>query len=630
MNVSSADQQICQEVYGLLKKGLSDRIDLVYPWSTKRHIWSTDSSTAQNQKDRSILVGLLIKPDQAFRAVDHGPAIEDKAKAAAYRQFWGEKAELRRFRDGSMLETLIWARDSELSIIEQIVRYVIGRHMGQEFLERLEIFGDMFGLYLSDPGPPNPAPPITTAFENMEKDIRNMDGLPLQVRQVSATGAELRYAAVTRGPNTQPSARRQSDPPADICVQFEGSARWPNDIAAVQRTKIAFLLKMGELLEQNTRDLTARVGLENQSHELLNNAFLDVVYPDGSAFRVRIHHERELSMLESALKNKTAEIGPHEEIVLATAVYKRTFVQAQLHTQAVRTLLTRHPLLSPSMRLMKKWRDSHLLSAHISDELIELLTIRTFVLPYPYQAPGSLRTAFFRTLAFIARWDWPNEPLIVDFNDSMTRKAIDAINLRFEAWRKIDPAMNRVIMFAASNHDPDGITWTENNPSKVVAVRFTELARAASHLAQEQGLYIQPETLFTPSTAEYDFVIHLNPKFRFGGPGSDHKKPAFKNLQIQGVEDVSLVGYSPVKLYIEELRSRYGNDVLFFFDETNGPMIAGLWNPQTGLRAWKVNVSYSTMPMIEDGEEKITINKTATLHDIGKLGGNMITSIEVR
>ncbi|KAL8832408.1 MAG: hypothetical protein Q9191_000280 [Dirinaria sp. TL-2023a] len=624
------DQRFREQVYGLLKQGLGDRIYLAYPWTTKRHVWSTDLSTHQNPEDRNILVGLLFRPDQAFRAVDHGPATEDKEKAAAYRQFWGEKAELRRFRNGSMLETLIWTRDSELSIIEQILRYIISRHLGQEFLDGLEIFGDMFGHFLSDPGPLNPAPPITTALENMEKEIRNTDGLPLQVRQVSATGAELRYAAVKRGPNSQPLARRQSEPPADVCVQFEDSARWPNDIAAVQRTKIAFLMKMGELLEQNTRDLTARVGLENQSHELLNNAFLDVVYPHDSAFRVRIHHERELSMLESALKDKTAEMGPREEIMLATAAYKRTFVQAQLHTQAVRTLCTRHPLLSPSMRLMKRWRDSHLLSGHISDELIELVTIRTFILPYPYQAPGSLSTAFFRTLAFISKWDWRHEPLIVDFNDSMTSQAIDAIRLRFEAWRKIDPAMNRVIMLAASNHDPDGITWTVHNPSKVVAARFTELARAATDLANEQGLQTQPDILFTPSTAEYDFVIHLHPKFSARSLDADQKKPAFKNLQMQGIEDVSLVGYSPMKLYVEELRSRYGNDVLFFSDETEGSVIAGLWNPQTRRRPWKVNIPYSTMPMMEDGEENITINKPATLHDIAKLGGDLVTRIEMR
>ena len=529
-----------------------------------------------------------------------------------------------------MLETLIWAQDSGSSIIEQITRYILHRHLGPEAVKGLGIIENLFNSFISDPGPPNASPAIANAFETLEKDIRGMEGLPLQVRQVSAASAQLRYASLTCSPNAPLSQRSKNTPPADICVQFEGSARWPNDIAAVQRTKIAFLLKIGELLESGNESLTARVGQENEKHKLFNSAFLDIVYPNGATFRLRIHHERERSILETALKDKTTEVGKREEIASAIAAYKRTFVQAPLHTQAVRSLCTRYPLLSPSMRLMKRWRDSHLLSGHISDELIELFTIRTFVTPYPYQAPGSLMTAFLRTLTYISKWDWHVDPLIVDFNGVMTIKDVDGIRLRFEAWRKIDPAMNRIAMFAASNLDPDGITWTEQDPSKVVAARFTGLARAACNLVKEQALQIRAASLFVPSMAEYDFVIHLNVRFTEGNQGLETKKPAFKNLQLENTEATSLVGYDPVKLYIEELRSLYGSNVLFFHDEMGGSAIAGLWNPQTGPRAWKVNIPYSTIPLMEDGEEKISINKAATLNDIARLGADMISRIELR
>ena len=43
-------------------------------------------------------------PDHANRIVDKGPPADHAAEAAAFRAFWGEKAELRRFQDGSILE----------------------------------------------------------------------------------------------------------------------------------------------------------------------------------------------------------------------------------------------------------------------------------------------------------------------------------------------------------------------------------------------------------------------------------------------------------------------------------------------------------------------------------------------
>jgi len=613
----------------VLNNGLGDRIKLICPWFTNQSTWLTSSPAPQKHRHVTISIGLLLRPDQAFRVVDHGPPTESKAVAAAFRQFWGEKAELRRFNDGSILETLIWAQKSEASIIEQIVRYVIQRHVGFEALEGLRVVENLFNGFITDPGPPNVSPEMLSAFETLEKNIRRIEGLPLQIRQMNAASAELRYASLACGPNTPLSQRLNSKQPADVCVQFEGSTRWPNDIAAVQRTKIAFLLKMGELLESNKEGLTARVGLENEKHRLLNNVFLNIIYLNGAAFRVRIHHERESNMLESALKDKITEVGKREEIAFAVSAYKRTFVQAPAHTQAVRTLCTRYPLLSPSMRLMKRWRDSHLLSGHISDELVELLIIRTFVNPYPYQAPGSLMTAFLRTLNNISKWDWHVDPLIVDFSGAMNTKDIDAVKLRFEGWRRIDPAMNRIAMFAASDIDPDGITWTEHSPSKVVAARFTVLARAAYSLAKEQELDLEAEALFTPSMAEYDFIIHLNARFTNGKQGFEKKQTAFKNLQFENSGDTSLIGFDPTQLYIEELKSMYGGNVLFFH-EIGGSEIAGLWNPQTGPRPWKVNISYSTIPVVKAGEEAISINKAATLHDIASLGGDLVANIDVR
>lgn len=221
----------------------------------------------------------------------------------------------------------------------------------------------------------------------------------------------------------------------------------------------------------------------------------------------------------------------------------------------------------------------------------------------------------------------------MDFNGEMGSKEIDAINLRFEAWRKIDPAMNRVVMFAASNIDPDGITWTDLGPLKVVAARFTSLARAAAAVAKEQGLDIDPQALFAPSMVDYDFVVHLDPKFVGGQQGPEKAaEPVFKNLKTQAQEGKSLAGFNPVRMYVDELRTLHGSSIVFFYNEQGGSVIAGLWNPQTGPRPWKIGLHYNTMPVASsgDGEGYVSINKSATLHDIARLGGDMVSRIEVK
>ena len=530
---------------------------------------------------------------------------------------------MRRFKDGSIRESLIWSSsDSIGNVLKQIVVYVVRRYLGKDAVDSIELTGESYDRLLRShkPATNNPSTlfhTIMSAFERIEKEVRGLQGLPLQIRQISAADAQLRYSSL-KVPNLLPSQSQKA--PASICVQFEGSGRWPDDITAVQRTKIAFLVKMGELLEESTNGLIAQLGLENRNQNRINIAFLDVHYPPGIAFRLRIHHERELSLLERLLKDTSHTAASREETASALSTYRRVFIDKPNHTQAIRTLSTRFPLLSHSIRLVKQWRDSHMLSTHLSDELIELLTVRTFVQPYPWPVPGSVMTSFLRTVTFISKWDWQNEPLIVDFNGEMTSPEIEAVNLRFEAWRRIDPAMNRVAVFAASNLAPSGITWTEMGPSK-----------AACNMLKEQGPNLEPEALFVASMADYDFIVYLKSSSTRNN-SRETRQSAFKNLHAQSDQAKNLSGLDPVQLFLRELEVMYGSNVLFFSDEQGGSLIAGLWNPQTGPRPWKVNLAYSTKPVVRLGDEEsqISINRTATLHDIARLGGDMVSRIEVK
>lgn len=632
----------CSTLHRVLATALGDRAILIFPRPAQLGPWPiVDLKGCMLDKDAStVLVGVLTDSTQVDRIVDRGPPAEDKKAASAFRQFWGEKAELRRFKDGSILESLIWSeKPEEKSILQQIIGYAVGRHLGQGVAEGIDFVGEPFdqmlpmhyGVVSSSPAIYQP---LLGAYEVLEKQMRGMEGLPLQIRKISSSCADLRYASIMP---FIPNQTRVPCHPMDIIVQFEGSARWPDDLSAIQRTKIAFLFKIGEFLEVSVPRLSTQLGLENEGKMLLNMAFLDIVYPDTAiAFRLRIHHDRELTLLERQLKDKSEDPRSREHAASAVSAYKRGFIQAPAHTQVLRSLCTRFPLLSPTMRLMKHWCNSHLLSDHVDEEFIELLTVRTFVCPYPWQTPGSLRTSFLRTLMFIAKWDWRLEPLIVDFNGDMTAEDIGAITVRFEAWRKIDPAMNRTVMVAASNLDPEGITWTKHGPSKLVATRLTSLAKAANRVVKDQGLDLNVGPLFKHSLEDYDFVLHLNPNIYDEWGAKAKKQSSFKNLQVLPAKDVSLIGYEPIRLFINELKLIYGDAIVFFHNSNKPSCIAGLWSPLTGPRTWKINLLYSTVPATdreakEEGKgAQATINQTAILHDIARLGGDMVLGIDKR
>jgi U3 small nucleolar RNA-associated protein 22 len=429
--------------------------------------------------------------------------------------------------------------------------------------------------------------------------------------------------------------------------------------------KIAFLLRLAELLAKLEKGYVARVGIENPSQPAQNQAFLDVTVSTGFTFRIRIFHDREPTLFDRQIKDKSLDASSRESAAASLALYKREFIQSPLHSQVLQTLCTRFLALSPSIRLTKKWFASHILAPHFSPELIELLVIRTFLQPHPWPVPSTATTGFLRTLAWISRWDWRHVPLIVDFSSNfsanladlenttskgMKSEDLERLRTRFEAWRRIDPAMNRVVLFAATNLDEEGTTWTDKaKPEKVIAARLTALAKAATQAvrADEDHLLrrintggstqaqdrLTPESLFTTNVAEFDIVITISPKHTLKAPKKHKTQLQFKNLDLQkSTSSVSSASLTPLpQLFAEDLLETYGDAVLWFWDPETMDKVLGLWNPVvTGQRSWKVKPGWNSEPVGKKEGIDIRVNKGAILHEIGRLGGDLIKSIEVK
>ncbi|EAT76845.1 U3 small nucleolar RNA-associated protein 22 [Parastagonospora nodorum] len=657
----------CSKMSNALTRALTDRITALSFTLPEEETWSPASQRPKGDLRGCLLVSLATDPANASRTVDHGPSAENKQEAAAFRKFWGEKSELRRFKDGSILESVVWSsKDASVSVVEQIILYVLGKHLGGKVVEQAKFSGDAFAQLVTagriqGQSGVTPFLPIMNAFSAMEKDIRDLEDLPLQLRHLRAADPQLRYTSV------EPPLPGHS--PAAVVLQFEGSGRWPDDLCAIQRTKIAFLLRIAELLVKAKSEYAARVGLENQSQPAQNQAFLDVTAPGGFTFRIRIYHDREVTLFERQLKDSTLDAASRESAAASLALYKREFVQSPLHSQVLQTLSTRFLALSPSIRLMKRWFASHLLAPHFAPELVELLVIRTFLQPQPWPVPSTATTGFIRTLSWISRWDWRHVPLIVDFSTTfsnnpmevadttskgMKAEDLERLQTRFEAWRRIDPAMNRVVLFAATNLDEEGTTWTDKSkPEKVVAARLTALAKAATHAARADDdrllkhingndakaqTALTPESLFNANFSEYDIVININPKHILKPLKKRKSEVQFKNVEIQQSARKDPATTPLPQLFAKELLDVYGDAVLWFWDPETLDKIVGLWNPVvTGQRSWKIKAGWNSEPIRKrsSGEEKskdvdIRVNKAAVMNEIKRLGGDLIKDIEVK
>ncbi|GAB1211102.1 hypothetical protein ATERTT37_000214 [Aspergillus terreus] len=616
-------------VYEVLGRALGDRAELIYISGQSPRPWPLDAKPSRSKTHASISVGLILNSEHAMRVVDHGPSAEEKEEAASFRTFWGEKAELRRFKDGSIRESLVWSdQPSSPSIVYQIVVYILNRHfnyveedvkyVGDEYDDQLRTCGHGVVSYSS------PAfQLIGDAFNSLEKSVHAMDDVPLTIRHLAPASPSLRYTSlhVQNGSTVTRS-------PVDVVLQFESSARWPDDLTAIQMTKVAFLVKIGDSLTSSGVASTCKVGLENESSQILNNAFLDIVHESGVIFRLRIHHEREQTLLERQLKEKGASPQAKQEIAFALSAYKRLFNQSTRLTQAIRTLCTRFPLLSPTIRLVKHWFNCHLFTGYINEEVIELLVARAFTQPFPWESPSSVMAGFLRTIHFLSRWDWQQEPLMVDLGGELTPEVIETIRTRFSAWRNIDPAMNSLALFVASDIDHDGVTWTQYEmPPKVVAARMSSLAKAAVKLLREKGYALDISELFQTSLEPYDFIITLRSKVLDGRSASSTK---FKNLNPALGDPAS--NSTVVKSFIRDLQACFNPNILFFHGDEYSDVIAGLWNPQTTKpKGWSLKTAYSTIPsVLEDAEAEhgqVSINRDAILNEISRLGAGLVDSI---
>uniref|UniRef100_A0A453K7Y9 Nrap protein domain-containing protein n=1 Tax=Aegilops tauschii subsp. strangulata TaxID=200361 RepID=A0A453K7Y9_AEGTS len=112
----------------------------------------------------------------------------------------------------------------------------------------------MFNWNYADPVSSSGA--LLEAFDTLAKQLRLLDDVPLKISTVQPLDSAFRHTSVFP-PEPHPLAYEKSSQrlpnfaatcvrSLEVMIQLEGSGNWPLDPVAMEKTKSAFLLRIGE------------------------------------------------------------------------------------------------------------------------------------------------------------------------------------------------------------------------------------------------------------------------------------------------------------------------------------------------------------------------------------------------
>ncbi|VDO96644.1 unnamed protein product [Soboliphyme baturini] len=459
---------VCETLFPIVAeaiiKGLGNRIVLLAKHQQKPPQWKV-SAPPLYVTDEELVLGISIDAENYDQTIIQGP-LADSDDAKAFRTFWGEKSEMRKFDGTGICESVACpakSQEQKRAIIPQLVNFIIKRHLKL------------------DPSQ------IRWSYNQLEKLLL----LP----------AHLQYTL-------------------DHVVQiiFEQSGKWPDDLKAVRKLKSAFYMQISDLLKKQ----------------------LDI----------------------------------------------NSFVKEQCLM-----VFEQYPSFALTCRLAKRWISSHMMSGFLSDEAIELMVAYLYLNPWPYVDPKNCQTGFFRFLDLLATFDWLLAPLIVNFNDDLSKSDISEIQAQFITIRPTLPPLCIV-----TPEDRQGVRWTRPRPSSMIVDRLTKLANISLDYISKNLLQpsFNPKILFEPVLDVFDVQIWLR---RTQVPRS-YMQVTLKigeetNDWLKQVESGSknnlfpVIDYDPVRQYLEELQvllvilESFEKFAAFFYDQYGGQVIGVLWKPQS-------------------------------------------------
>lgn len=606
-------------VMNVLRKGLNDRVTSLVPISQSNSL--------------ELIIGLILNPENAFSIVDKGPQ-SNEPEADEFRKFWGEKAEIRRFKDGSITESVLWCPSNapigEKRLISQKIVMFILKHHFHIISDKVNYVAQQFDVTIrnifNELNETNEERSLTVikSFDELSKELRALNDLPLEIVSVLGIDSTFRYADVSppldngsvtkRGfINKQLKGRFRAPKVLNAIIQLSPSGKWPDDIDAMKRIKGAFYIEIEKKMKDQFPDTA--VSVNGDSIEAMKNKLL---------FKLKIVHPKEVALAKEEISKtnnltklyKTNEQSLRLELE-GTMLPKLTSSLHGLHHQC--------PSFGPTVAIAKRWLYSQMIDLYLwPDECTELLVAEMLLKNVPMSAALQPQTGFIRFLHQLANLNHESEMVVVNFNDEVSAEVIEALETDFQTNRKKFPPLFIVTSCDFQNHG----LWSSRAPSVNVLQRVKMLAQHSIDIIAENFTKLTTSIvrdLFTPSVAGYDVVINVKDEFVKRHDVVLKNLAHFKAVNYEE-KPAPPAGVNFVETFLAELREAYDDFALFFYNPIGGSKVAILWKPSL-TETREFSASHVNGCKLDEG--RLRVNVEAILKDIYIIGSGLISSVEL-
>jgi len=668
-----------QDIFSVMKIAMNDRADAV-------RCASIGTSACNANK---IWIGVKLNPENGLKVIDVGPSSDNEAEAKKFRAFWGEKSELRRFKDARICEAVVWSfvpASRRHHIPAVAAEYALKRNIKNidSIAWTSKVFDDLLsssdGSFVAVA---EHSKHLLQTLDRLARRMKEMKDVPLKVYNVQPISAAFR-GCDPFPPKQHPlmfgigAGLGKDDEVISVCprtlnilVQLEGSGRWPEEKEEIVKTKQLMAIEIAEKLKQSfgTPSIVSSDGTVDILHE-------------GYAFRLFLNASNGGPLIR--------EIEAEQAIV-------------SKHAMLLASISSRFPTFAIAVQIAKRWIASHMFSPHIPDEIIELLVAKVFCHPGGLSPPNSREVAFARFLELLCTHPFGILPLVLDPESSGGQTGEDCAVSRDAIKRAEDLLMPSAMkevdeeeeedsdddeydgddkengrrkrkaekkkfkgppsMVFLSPYDLTGTFWTrdrnldgENVPTVVTLKRLQSIAgrtlrtlqaylesggnisstkkSAGEEEEKEEEEEVMWEKLFRPNLSAFDGVLlfrksvlpfpdealftqakmrkSLKRAFKTNlstAPDDDEeeevddededyilhekKKKRRKELSLtklpkrliklgpEKAREALLVGFDPIKAFLDDSEKRCGNTALFFHDKYGGSFVAVAVKPET-------------------------------------------------
>jgi U3 small nucleolar RNA-associated protein 22 len=672
-DISSETRIAEEEIFSIMKIAMNDRADAV-------RCASIGTSACNANK---IWIGVQLNPENGLKVIDVGPPTDNEAEAKTFRAFWGEKSELRRFKDARICEAVVWSfvpASRRHHIPAVAAEYALKKNVKgiDSITWTSKVFDDLLsssdGSFVAVS---EHSKHLLQTLDRLARRMKEMKDVPLKVYNVQPISAAFRGCdpfppkqhplmfGIGAGLGKDDEVISACPRTLNVLVQLEGSGRWPEEEKEIIKTKQLMAIEIAEKLKQS-------FGTPNI---VSNDGTVDILH-EGYAFRLFLNASNGGPLIR--------EIEAEQAIV-------------SKHAMLLASISSRFPTFPIAVQIAKRWIASHMFSPHVPDEIIELLVAKVFCHPGGLSPPNSREVAFARFLELLCTHPFGILPLVLDPESSggqtgedcaVSRDAIkraedlllplamkDDVEEEEEKDSDDDDDDNnkengtkeRIIekkkfkgppsMVILSPYDLTGTFWTrdrnldgENVPSVVTLKRLQSIAAkalktlqtylenggnmlTANNNAGEEEEEVMWEKLFRPNVGAFDgvllfrksvlpfpdealftqakmrkvlkrafktnlstaaddeeeedeeededFILHEKKKKRRKELSLTKLPKRLMQLGPEKAREALLVGFDPIKAFLDDSEKRCGNTALFFHDKYGGSFVAVAVKPET-------------------------------------------------